>query len=228
MLIVDTGAISYDLDKRSCGAVGSTVAILPPGVSHNGQPAPGAEGFEKRVLYLDDAVFPADLVGAAVDQTNIDDLALRRSLVALHRSLLDGKDGFEAESHLALAVDRITGHLRREPVAARVTERSIAAQLRSILDEATAESMTLTEAAAQLGRSKPHLIRSFKAAYGLAPHAYLIGRRVEAARKLLLTGVSPAETAATVGFFDQAHLTRHFKRHTTAAPAAYATGHISA
>jgi len=79
--------------------------------------------------------------------------------------------------------------------------------------------------AGALGRSKAHLIRSFTAAYGIAPHAYLNGRRVEAARKLLLQGVRPAEVAAAVGFYDQSHLTRHFKRHTSVPPATFATSH---
>lgn len=73
VLIVDTGAISYDLDRRQCGAIGDTIAILPPGVTHNGKPAPGTNGFAKRVLYLDEAVLPLELVGAAIDRTNIDD-----------------------------------------------------------------------------------------------------------------------------------------------------------
>ncbi|MGF1666138.1 MAG: helix-turn-helix transcriptional regulator [Acidimicrobiia bacterium] len=85
--------------------------------------------------------------------------------------------------------------------------------------------MTLDSAALQLGRSKAHLIRSFTARYGIAPHSYLIGKRVEAARRLLLDGVGPAEVAAMVGFYDQEHLTRHFKRHTSVPPASYAASH---
>ncbi len=62
------------------------------------------------------------------------------------------------------------------------------------------------------------------AAHGIAPHAYVIAKRVEEARKLLLDGLAPAEVAATVGFYDQSHLTRHFKRHTSTPPATFASG----
>jgi AraC-like DNA-binding protein len=68
-------------------------------------------------------------------------------------------------------------------------------------------------------------VRSFSRQFGLTPHAYLIGRRVEAARRLLLEGVAPADVATAVGFYDQAHLTRHFKRHTATTPASYARSH---
>jgi hypothetical protein len=52
VLIVDDGAIRYDLDTRHCGAAGRAVTILPPGVAHDGRPAPGAWGFRKREIYL--------------------------------------------------------------------------------------------------------------------------------------------------------------------------------
>ena len=94
-----------------------------------------------------------------------------------------------------------------------------------MLDDPGAENVTLDEAASRLGRSKAHLIRSFTAQFGIAPHAYLIGRRVEAARKLLLDGRPPADVAAMVGFYDQSHFSRHFKRHTSMPPGVYATSH---
>ena len=222
VLIVDNGAISYDLDRRECGAGAQTVAILPPNVTHDGGPARGVAGFTKRVLYLDPAFLPTSLIGPAVDQTNIDDPALRRALVSFHDQLVDGPDPFRAESALALIADRLTRHLAADNASPVAPERGIARRLRELLDADAQQPITLTEAAARLGRSKPHLIRSFTAAYGLAPHAYLIGKRVEAARKLLLDGVGAAEAAVAAGFYDQAHLTRHFKRHTSVPPATYA------
>lgn len=224
VLIVDDGAISYDLDTRQCGAEGTTVAILPPGVAHNGKPAPGASGFTKRVLYLDESFLSVELVGAAVDQTNLNDRALRRSLTELHEELVTGADPFQAESSLALIADRITGHLQHQNPEPTLNDGGVAQGLRHLLDSSITNPITLTEAATQLDRSKSHLIRSFTAAYGVAPHAYLIGKRVEAARKLLLDGMVPAEVATSVGFFDQSHLPRHFKRHTSVPPGAFAKG----
>ena len=66
------------------------------------------------------------------------------------------------------------------------------------------------------------LVRSFTRQFGLSPHAYVIGRRIDAARRLMLQGAAPAEVATAVGFYDQAHLTRHFKKHTANTPAGYA------
>lgn len=226
VLIVDAGAISYDLDRRQCGALGETVAILPPGVTHNGKPAPGANGFSKRVLYLAQSALPLELIGAAVDRTNIQDIGLRRSISTLHDELAIGADPFAASTALAQITERITEHLTNRlahtPDVVSRPHLDVAQQLRLMLDETTTEQVTLDQAAQRLDRSKAHLVRSFSSRYGVAPHAYLIGKRVEAARKLLLDGMPTAEVATTVGFYDQSHFTRHFKRHTTVPPATFA------
>jgi AraC-like DNA-binding protein len=50
----------------------------------------------------------------------------------------------------------------------------------------------------------------------------VIGRRVERARQLLLAGHPAADVAVEVGFYDQAHLTRHFRKHTATTPGRFA------
>lgn len=66
------------------------------------------------------------------------------------------------------------------------------------------------------------LARSFTKAFGIAPHAYQLGRRIDTATQCLLDGQPPAEVAVAVGFYDQSHFTRHFKRHTGTTPSRFA------
>jgi AraC-like DNA-binding protein len=225
VLIVDDGAIRYDLDRRRCGAAGQIVTLLPPGVTHDGRPAPGASGFRKREIYLDGAFFPAELTGAAVDNTTISDPPLRAALSELHDCLAAGPETMDAEARLARVGERITGHLTRVARPVPAPEPGIAWQLRRLLDDHITSEVSLAWAAATLERSIPHLVRSFTRQFGLSPHAYVVGRRVDAARRLMLRGTPPAEVAAAVGFYDQAHFTRHFKRHTATTPASYARSH---
>jgi AraC-like DNA-binding protein len=225
VLIVDDGAISYHLDRRRHDAAGQTVTLLPPGVAHDGRPAPGAGAFRKRELYLDGAFFPAELTGAAVDNTSISDPALRAALSQLHDCLLAEPETLDAEARLARVGERITGHLTRLPRPVRAPEPGIAWQLRRLLDDHMTSQVGLAWAAATLDRSVPHLVRSFTRQFGLSPHGYVIGRRIDAARRLMLRGAAPADVAAAVGFYDQAHFTRHFKRHTAITPASYARSH---
>ncbi|WP_017612976.1 helix-turn-helix transcriptional regulator [Nocardiopsis salina] len=80
---------------------------------------------------------------------------------------------------------------------------------------------SLEELAAGAGMSPFALTRAFRSVYGLPPHAYLNQTRVGRARELLRAGRRPGEVAAEVGFADQSHLTRHFRRHLGVPPAAY-------
>jgi AraC-like DNA-binding protein len=91
-----------------------------------------------------------------------------------------------------------------------------------MLDDRLTETFTLAEAGELLGAHPSHLVRVFSQTYGIAPHRYVTGRRVDRARRLLLDGSSPAAAAALAGFHDQAHLTRHFRRTLGTTPGAFA------
>jgi AraC-like DNA-binding protein len=218
LLIVDDGVIRYDLDRHHHGALGPAVTLLPPNVAHDGRAAT-SHGFRKRVLYLDAAVLGEDLIGAAVDRPSLADGLLRTRIHQLHESLAEPGDAFEAESRLALVADRLRTHLGRPTSSPPV--RGLADNLRDLLDARLPEAMTLAEAADALGAHPAYLVRSFGARFGLPPHRYLTGRRVDRARRLLLDGAPAAEVAVTAGFTDQAHLTRHFKRYLGTTPARY-------
>jgi transcriptional regulator GlxA family with amidase domain len=74
------------------------------------------------------------------------------------------------------------------------------------------ESIDLSMLAGVAGLSVHHFARQFKQSAGVTPHAYLTQKRVERAQEMLVqTGLSLAEIAFAVGFFDQGHLARHFR-----------------
>ena len=228
VLIVDAGAIRYDLDARERDAAVHSVTILPPGVPHDGGPARRWGGFHKRNLYLDDAFLPPDLVAAAVDSSTFVDPTLRAAISALHDVLLDHPEELDVEHRLALIAERFARRLRPRAAPPRPAEPHVAARLRELLDGHLVDRVTLADAAAVLDRSVAHLVRSFSRSYGISPHAYVIGRRVERARARLLDGVPPGQVAVEVGFHDQAHLSRHFKRHVSVPPATYAAAGVAA
>ncbi|HWQ38542.1 MAG TPA: AraC family transcriptional regulator [Burkholderiales bacterium] len=83
------------------------------------------------------------------------------------------------------------------------------------IHENYARDISLTDIAAAAHLSPFHLARLFKKATGRTTHQYLVEIRVNSARALLTAGAgarSLADVAAAVGFADQSHLTRHFKR----------------
>jgi AraC-like DNA-binding protein len=218
---VDEGSIAYDLERRHRGVAGSKVTLLPPHVVHDGRAAAG-EGYRKRVLYVGTEVLGEDLIGPAVDSPDVLDPWLVRGFRSLQRALGDLDDAFEAESMFALVAEWLGHHLgERRGVGDDPPAGSIAEDLRDLLDARLSEGITLGEAGRILVVSPAHLVRSFTRRFGISPHRYLVGRRIEAARRQLLDGLPVARVAADVGFHDQAHLTRHFKRHVGTTPGSY-------
>ena len=81
--------------------------------------------------------------------------------------------------------------------------------------------MKLAELASVCDASPYHLVRSFRDAVGMPPHAYLTQIRSNHARDLILRGVPVSTAAYRCGFADQSHLTRTFKRIFGVTPGAY-------
>ena len=100
--------------------------------------------------------------------------------------------------------------------------RELAEQLRAWLDARLFEAPTMAEAAAALEAGPTQLARSFTDAFAIPPHAYVDGRRLEVARARILAGQPLADVAAEVGFVDQAHLTRRFRRFLGTTPGRFA------
>lgn len=219
LLLVDTGAVRYQLDGQEHRALPELVTLLPPHVPHDGRAATPA-GFRKRVVYLDGAALDFGLTGAAVDRPAFADPLLRRRVDQLHGALRRSGEELEAESRLALIGSRLRAHLG--PSAGRAAPAGLASRLRELLDSRVATGVTLAEAAGLLGAHPTHLVRAFTREVGLPPHRYLTGRRVDLARRLLLDGRPVAEVATAAGFYDQAHLSRHFTRVLGTSPGRYA------
>jgi AraC-like DNA-binding protein len=221
VLLVDAGGVDYTLDGVRQQAVTRRVTVLPPYVSHDGRSA-SAGGFDKRVLYVDDRWLPERLTGAAVRSPSLSDPELVRAVSALHRCLdlqADvGADPLEAESRLALVSERIGHHLASGGEAVHPRDPGLARLVRARLD---ADQPTLESLAAELGTHPSHLVRVFRREYGLPPHRYVVGRRLDHARRLLLDGRPIAEVAAEAGFHDQSHLTRHFRALLGTTPGAF-------
>ncbi|MGE5226207.1 MAG: AraC family transcriptional regulator [Planctomycetaceae bacterium] len=224
VFIVDEGAIRYDLETSHRGAAGARVTLLPPHVVHDGRAA-RTDGYRKRVLYLGTDVLPERLTGRAADRPDVDDAWVVRRFRTLHQVLSTPHDPLEAESLLGTMCERILLHLGdADAPSPGCSEAVLAAQLRGFLDERRFEPVTLAEAGRILHASPAHLVRSFSRAFGIAPHRYLMGRRIDAARGRLLDGEPVASVATGVGFHDQPHFTRQFRRHVGTTPARYAAG----
>lgn len=112
-------------------------------------------------------------------------------------------------------------HLLREysafPQAARkvgsgLPERALKA-VTDLVDDELSGDLSLAQMAGAANFSPYHFSRLFSESTGLAPHQYVISRRVERAKALVAsTNLTFHAIARAVGFSHHQHLTRHFKR----------------
>lgn len=221
VMLVDEGAVSYDLGRSAHIAAPGAVTILPPGISHNGRSAVDGRIYRKRVVYLDSGWLPPHAAGLAVARPTVPDRRAFAAARRVHGALAEPGDLVAAE-HWILTLQRLLlVHLGSAAVSP--SDAPLARRLRRVLDERFTESFTIAEVAAELTVRPSQLARAFSQTYGLAPHQYVLSRRVDLARRLLVDGAPAASAAAQAGFFDQAHLTRHFRRILGATPGAFAT-----
>ncbi|MDD1787350.1 helix-turn-helix domain-containing protein [Burkholderia gladioli] len=110
----------------------------------------------------------------------------------------------------------MTARLVRLPVAAApCVARSVSSAIDDVLrtiDASFAQPLSLDTLAGVAGLSVSRFTARFRNEVGLSPHRYLCLVRVRRAQDLLCDGLAPSLVATEVGFFDQSHLCRHFRR----------------
>jgi AraC family transcriptional regulator len=91
---------------------------------------------------------------------------------------------------------------------ARVDAKRVADYIEAGLSSA----LNIRELAAVARMSPFHFARKFKEQFGLSPHRYVMARRLELARRLMLAcDLSIKQIAGRCGFYDQSHLTRLYR-----------------
>ncbi len=181
------------------------------------------------VLFLTlDPVFISRVAeGLELDADRIELIEQERSAdPTLHHIAMALRAGVQSGA----ALDRMYGeglstalaaHLLREYGAAvlgpkrqygRLTRAKLVRAVEYVQDQLNAD-LTVSGIAQAVGMSPYYFARLFRESTGQSPHQYVVEARVRKAKELLTTGkFTISEAAHQVGFVDQSHLTRHFKR----------------
>jgi AraC-like DNA-binding protein len=200
-----------------------SIVVMAPGEVHTGGPAlPG--GYAYRALYPEASLLAEGTLAVPhFREPLLDDPELATALRVAHTELTLCPDPLEAESRLPWLLAALA---RRHGTARPVCDlipggAGIAHAVRDRLADELQAPPSLGCLATDLGLSRYQLLRAFRTTMGLPPYAWLAQHRVNRARTLLDAGLRPAEVASLVGFADQAHLTRWFRRVLGVTPAAY-------
>lgn len=227
----EQGVQRFHCGRQRYDSVPGKVILLEPGDIHDGE-APTAEGFTYSMLYLDPLWLERELRGlfgdAPADCVPAMSMTLGQSpqLIFAIASTFQTLHQQELRIVRQTALDYLLSQLTCQMHWRKRTESDphmpqVARLARDYLHTHLTEDVNLSDLANLTGVDRFRLNRAFKAAFGLAPHAYLVQLRLAQARRQLAAGEAPTQVAMDLGFADQSHLGRWFKRAYGLTPAVY-------
>jgi AraC-like DNA-binding protein len=226
--IIERGAQRFRPGRRGhLLMTAGTLCVINPGVVHEGRSA-GDGGWRYRMFYPS-----MSLVARALDLDPhdslsfgshvLDDNDLFHQFRALHRGSQATVDLLERESRTLTFLRVLFGrHANAAQHDRQAPQKRTVSLVKQMLHDCCGEQLSIAKLAFEADVSETQVIRSFSAAEGLPPHAYLVALRVERAKRLIRDGLSLADVADQAGFSDQSHMSRHFKRLTSVTPGQFA------
>ncbi|AAN68042.1 AraC family transcriptional regulator [Pseudomonas sp. XWY-1] len=229
--VTEQGVQQFNCRRVRHRSTPGQVFLLEPGDIHDGL-APTEEGFTYSTLYLEPAWLdqqlralyehaPGDSLPSFAD-TLCHDERLARATALAFRAVHDQDLRIVRQTAMDDLLACLTRHLHwRRRINPDPRLPLTAQRARDFLHANLERDIGLEDLAQACGIDRFRLTRAFKAAFGIAPHAYLIQLRLARARRLLAQGQTPAEVAVALGFADQSHLGRWFRRAYQLTPADY-------
>lgn len=229
--VIEDGALGFYYRGANVVAPAGAINLANPDEPHTGHAA-AASGWTYRMFYM-----PHELLQQAADQIGdrpaagpyfqegvIHDPPLAVRLCRLHVDWEEsGLDRLEVHSRFLAVLAELIGRHADAPPRPRPTghENRAVERAREYIDAFFDHNLSIEKVAAVAGLSPYHFIRVFGRHTGLPPHTCLTQVRVRRARAMLKAGQTVATAACAVGFADQSHLNRHFKRLTGITPGKY-------
>jgi AraC-like DNA-binding protein len=236
--VIEAGAETFTYRRELRVAPAGTIVAINPGELHTGE-ALNELGWRYRMMYPDVALVQhaaEEMSGRRVGvpffvEPVIRDPHIAQLLIRLHTALEAHESQLERESRLIWALAQLVmrhanTHIAMSGNAAQKShhECDIVSRVRQHLAEHMSRNVTLAELTNVANMSAFHLLRTFRDATGLPPHAYHTQLRIAQAKQFLRQGAPIAHVATEVGFTDQSHLNRHFKRVVGVTPGQYVLG----
>ena len=229
--VTEQGVQQFHSRKKKHQSYPGTVFLLEPGELHDGD-AVDENGFTYRMLYIDAAFMQQQLSTVFSTVPDSFELNFARTLSGDRRlahatfhafqSLHDRELKIVKETAMQQLFAALTQHQHwRKAIVVPQHEKTLALKTREYLHDHLHENIGLSDIANALGVDRFRLSREFQARFGLPPHAWLVQLRLTHARRLLSQGKDPADVAAQLGFADQSHLGRWFRRAYQLTPAWY-------
>ena len=226
--VIDRGSAQYINQRKKQRIVSGNTVTINPGDIHSCNP--DKSDWSYRMLFVD-ALWIGKLQSEMIKK-NDDYQGFSRLLETdpsyyqhfniLFECLIKETNSLVSESLLIDFLEQC--FFREKPIRARKDSELSPQRLswvnEKILDELEVNH-SLNDLSRESGISRYHLIRSFKQAYGLSPHALQLDARIKKAKVLLKQGYLLTDISVKLGFSDQSHFQRNFKKRLALTPKQY-------
>ena len=199
-------------------APGSLV-LVPAGCVHACNPLPEM-AWSYQMLHLDARWLREHAPALDRDTARVLDCPLLYAqFCAMNELLFSSGSAQEKDAALLAFLDACASAAADALPSAR---KPVPPQLAPVLNTLQAQPLaSLQQLAQSAGMSRYQLIRAFRAATGMTPHAYRLNASINRARDSLQAGTALAQLAHELGFADQSHFQRVFKAHAGITPGRY-------
>ncbi len=222
--VVDQGEASYINTRDNYHIRQKTTVTINSGDAHSCNPK--GQSWSYRMLFIDsqwmagvqrDVCEKMDYDYASFEQHLLTDERHFDAFSELFSMLLEEQNPLVAEGSLI----EYCAQLFNPQIAFKTISAGDVNRVQQLIMDQLENQLTLDQLCEVAQLSPFHLIRSFKKHYGQSPHAYQLDQRIKRAQLLLKSGVGLAATANTLGFSDQSHFQRNFKKRTALTPRQY-------
>ena len=217
------GVHAFASDRRTTFRTApNSLAFVPAGCDVYSQSQEGGE-------YLTITLLPGAASLTSLGQQRFNDVVDSTATAAAHdlrRWLLSSElcDPLIVEHHALVLTTSITFAVSGRRAEPRLASWMTARRRRiveALIEEQLEAALTLDDLAGAVGLSADFFARTFKAAMGKPPHAYVIDRRIARARAMLRSGDADLSAiACACGFASHAHMTAMFRRRLGITPSA--------
>ena len=212
--IISEGSTTVMFPEETVKFVKGDGIIIPPKLSHMCSPD-NIDRWCFDMLYINPSfysdVMTFDKVLKVIDTSPIE-------------TFLDCLDSPYDTSYIEEQLVELLEGLYERHEAAQIMEKQsslIDEGVKAYIEEHALEKITLEELEERFNIKRFALIRKFRKTYNTTPLAYQLQLKMAKAKKLLMEQTPILDVCYALGFYDQAHFTREFKKMNGLTPSAY-------
>ncbi|EKU30602.1 AraC family transcriptional regulator [Alcaligenes sp. RM2] len=207
------GVHNFNYQKSMRHSLPGNAIVIHPDELHDGEAGTEA-GFHYKILYIQPETIqqvlggrPLPFIpgGTSSDQRIVSAISNMLSSMEFQLDSLEEDDGIY---DIAQALSNASQKSRqRKKLNYRAAELA-----RQFILDTPSSALTLDQLEHVSGTDRWSLSRDFRTLFGTSPYRYVSLRRLDKAKKMILTGAALADVAAACGFSDQSHMTHQFSK----------------